>query len=65
MVSKKLKIKVKDMWEHISPALIEKSFIKCSISNSHDFIQYSDDVCVGSADDETVTVMKAMETKIL
>jgi hypothetical protein len=45
---------LKDMWEHISPILIEKSFKKCGISNSldvpeDDFIWYSDDDCVSSA----------------
>jgi hypothetical protein len=48
---------IKDVWEHISPILVENIFKKCSISNSLDrsednFILYSDDDRVSSADDD-------------
>jgi hypothetical protein len=47
--------RIKDAWERISPGLVKMSFKKCSISNSLDgsednFIRYSDDDCVSSAD---------------
>jgi hypothetical protein len=52
MVSEELKIK--GVWERISPRLVEKSFKKCGTWNSldgseDDFFQYSDDY-VSSAD---------------
>jgi hypothetical protein len=36
MVSEKLKIRIKDVWERVSAGLTEKSFKKCSILNSLD-----------------------------